>query len=103
MNRRWVHIRLAAVFGCFEREENMKSIKRTACLALLAASVLAGAVIAKPPPPPPAQPAVIYYFSDPARTQYVGRDVVTCEGLRYLEWGVRAAYSDTVPRDDCAS
>lgn len=81
----------------------MKRIKQSAYLALLAVSVAAGAVIAKPPRPLPAEPAVIHYFSDPARTEYVGRDVVTCEGLRYLEWGVRTAYSDTVPRDNCAS
>ncbi|NOT89802.1 MAG: hypothetical protein HOP03_16725 [Lysobacter sp.] len=81
----------------------MKNIHRMACLALCAIGAIAGAVVAKPPSPPPAQPAVIYYFTDAARTQYVGRDVVTCEGLRYLEWGVRTPYSDTVPRDDCAA
>ncbi len=80
----------------------MRSIKRTIYLALMAISIATGAVVAKPPRPPLAEPAVIYYFADAARTEYVGRDVITCEGLRYLEWGVRTQYSDTVPRDDCA-
>ncbi len=81
----------------------MKHIQRMACLAVLAIAAIGGAVVAKPPSPPPAQPAHIYYFADAARTQYVGRDVVTCEGLRYLEWGTRTVYADTVPRDDCAA
>ena len=79
----------------------MKSLKRATYLALLAISVAAGAVVAKPPRPAPVEPAYIYYFANAAMTDYVGRDVITCEGLRYLEWGVRTQYSDTVPRDGC--
>lgn len=79
----------------------MKIIKQAAYLALLAISIATGAVVAKPPKPTPTEPADVYYFADAARTQYVGRDVVTCEGLRYLEWGVRTSYSDTIPREGC--
>lgn len=79
----------------------MKSLKRATYLALLAISIATGAVVAKPPKPAPTEPAYVYYFTDAARTQYVGRDVITCEGLRYLEWGVRAQYSATEPRDGC--
>lgn len=79
----------------------MKRFKRTTYLALLSISVAAGAVVAKPPRPVPTEPAYVYYFADAARTEYVGRDVITCEGLRYLEWGARTSYSDTVPRDGC--
>jgi hypothetical protein len=80
----------------------MKNVKHAMYLALLAVSVATGAVIAKVPLPPPPQPTYTYYFSDPAKTQYVGRETVNCEGIRYLEWGVRTPYSGTVPRDDCA-
>ncbi|MCC7247471.1 MAG: hypothetical protein IT473_02500 [Lysobacter sp.] len=79
----------------------MKSIKHTAYLALLAISIATGAVVAKPPKPTPTEPAYVYYFADAARTEYVGRDAITCEGLRYLEWGVRTSYSATEPRDGC--
>jgi hypothetical protein len=62
----------------------------------------AGAGIAKAPPRPVLQPSATYYFSDPERTQYVGREVVNCDGIRYLEWGVRTPYTFVEPYDGCA-
>lgn len=55
---------------------------------VLLAGMTAEIAIAKVPPAPVTPPGLISYYSDATKANVVGQEIVTCEGARYLTWGV---------------
>ena len=73
---------------------SQSGLKKVAYVAVLCTSLAMGAVVAKVPLPPVVRPGLISYYSDASKTQQVGLEIITCEGVRYFLWGTSGVYRD---------
>ena len=73
---------------------SQSGLKKMAYVAVLCTSLAMGAVVAKVPLPPVVRPGLISYYSDASKTQQVGLEIITCEGVRYFLWGASGVYRD---------